>query len=150
MIKIDVVASTGFSGGQKIALQKVQVILDTVLTSVNFAEEVRKAKFTSTKDTNEQILANLLTDRTVKLRRYTTWKWWSKVVGYVTGKGAATIHCNAKYWDVSTALENADFIVHEFSHIVGYTHASASDYKSVPYTMNRIVQTVYKEILQSG
>lgn len=144
MIHIDLDACSGF--GSKERIIHAQEILNRILSSPEFKQACLDHNFQETQDTAERVYNTMQTDITVGLSRYRTWRWWSRVVGYVLGRGSKTIHCNAKYWDIASPVDNASFILHESSHILGYTHSSASAKQSVPYSMNEIAKEVAEEL----
>lgn len=155
---------TGFNSYQADKIERALKILRAVYADERFRHLLDAAKLSETR--NEKALeffgkefdrrpslggyyvASYLihhaTTHPIRLRRYCTWKTWSKVVGYV--QGGNTIHCNAKYWDVASDVSNAGFLAHEHSHIAGFSHSSAKAHNSVPYSLNRVVAQVWGQI----
>ncbi len=122
-------------------VDRVILLANKILDSKDFEAEFLKQKMTGTNEmTNEQILFCLRRSAQISLSGYTTWRWWSSVVGYFSSGN--TLYCNLKYWNVSTDLYNASFVLHEYSHFRGFSHQSATDYTSVPYTINKVVELV--------
>src|SRR5690606_23212813 len=70
------------------------------------------------------------------------YKSWSKVVGY-TFEGGLTVWVNHKFF--GSPKNTASNLLHEASHQLGYFHNGAWA-KTVPYTMNRIVEELWDEL----
>lgn len=87
--------------------------------------------------TAEEIYAELMTaELNVKVVIYD--RWWSRVIGWVTGRNADTIHINRKY--MKSVESVASNLLHESSHILGFTHRMKPWKNTVPYALNEIFQ----------
>lgn len=71
-------------------------------------------------------------------------KAWSRVVGY-TYENGLTIWVNRKYFGDARSI--ASNLLHESTHQLGFYHNSVWA-SSVPYTMNRIVEDLWKVYCQ--
>lgn len=140
---IDIEKSTGFSEAGKKKLIEAQGILNEVLDSEIFCQKVLAAKFTQTKLSNPEILMLMRADKLVRVSRY--YKWWSRVVGYVSG-AKDRINVNGKFFDSNTAVEAASNLLHEYAHIQGFSHYQKPWTYTVPYQMNRILEETYEQI----
>lgn len=141
MLTINIEGCRGFSNEyRKQELLDAYLCINVVLRSSEFREEVMAFRFHDGKRefSSLEVYETLMKfERELILVRYSTWKWWSKVVGYVKGKASSTIYCNSRFWDVSSPVRNASFLTHESSHLAGYSHSSANARYSVPYGLNK-------------
>ncbi|MGV8130669.1 MAG: hypothetical protein ACP5N7_01040 [Candidatus Pacearchaeota archaeon] len=133
-------------------------ILNSCLNSDSFRVLVEKTKFVGTKDTGKIILDKLLSgadskdpirDYQMNIKLVMYYRWWSKVVGYVLDDDN-TIYINRKYFDSSMdgnigAVNFSSNILHEYMHLMGYSHKSSTDYGSVPYKMNSLYEQWCRE-----
>jgi hypothetical protein len=62
----------------------------------------------------------------------------TRVVGWDRPSDPDLVHMNRAF--VNTPFMVADNLLHEAAHARGYRHKSATEYSSVPYTMNRIFE----------
>lgn len=153
MIQIDILKSRNISDGH--ALMEVMHVLNQVL----YSDEFKKIFFSEPPTsglkgmTLQEIYDRLTpgkdlgdgtTDDTIWIYRYSSWKWFSKVVGYWSGGNV--IYANAKFWNQRGRVSDASFILHEYSHRAGFSHRSATDYTSVPYSLNRIFAKAAKNM----
>jgi hypothetical protein len=77
-------------------------------------------------------------------------RWWSKVIGYTKIGTSKWIWVNWKFYKNFEASEMASNIVHEWIHLMGFYHDSASDHDSVPYAVGYITRTLVAEYLRTG
>jgi hypothetical protein len=77
-------------------------------------------------------------------------RWWSKVIGYTKIGKSKWIWLNWKFYKGFDASEMASNIVHEWIHLMGFYHDSASDHDSVPYAVGYITRTLATQYLQTG
>lgn len=149
-IQIDIENSVGFSNQyRKHELIEAVRALKAVLATTEFKEEVMAFKFSDGARSfdSTKVLDDVLNfNRTIIVSRYVSWKWWSRVVGYVRGKSSNVIYANAKFWDVASSVRNASFLLHETSHLAGYSHSSASSRFSVPYGLNKCFEKAASRI----
>jgi hypothetical protein len=128
--------------------KKALAKLETCLNSDLFYELFMNATFTWTNGrTKEQIWSRLMSgaddlderkDCIVNLEYKMYYRWWSRVVGYVSS--GRTIFTNRKYFPTSTANMDdfASNSLHEYCHLIGLTERSARDSGCVPYKMNAL------------
>lgn len=122
-------------------VRQVEDKYNEVVLSQAFYDAMMKRQFTNDNGLlRAQIIEKIRQPVVVRLSLYKTWKWWSRVVGYFAGGN--TVHCNAKYWNHSSVLDNASFLCHEISHMKGFMHSSAIDYQSVPYSLNAVFSEI--------
>lgn len=112
------------------------------------------ARFTSSKGmTNQQIYDLFMSgdcafsdlDQTMDLK-VTLYKprWrWSKVVGYVN-PGKWMIWVNRHFF--ATPVSVGHNLTHEYCHQIGFSHVSAKEHSSVPYTVGYLFQDCCKEM----
>lgn len=147
MITIDYTKSPSFKGPNLAKLEQAEKILNQVLQTKMFQSKVLAFPFSETGGkTNKEIYDILLQPYTVKVRLFSTWKWWSRVVAWVTGKNATTIHYHSKFFYPNKPYEIAGTLLHELSHCKGFYHNVKPWFKSVPYAMNAIVEECAKEL----
>lgn len=77
-------------------------------------------------------------------------RWWSKVIGYTKIGTSKWMWVNWKFYKNFDASEMASNIVHEWIHLMGFYHDSASDHDSVPYAIGYITRTLAAQYLQTG
>jgi hypothetical protein len=106
--------------------------------SIDSFQALKDKKYTFTQDNFERIKNSVeffkAQKRIIEIRSYTTWKPWSRVIGYTNG---INIFVNSRK---STSLEPWEWVgncAHETMHIIGYGHGSnrvtPPKLDSVPY-----------------
>lgn len=119
-----------------------------VLSSKFFKEEVLSTKFTNTDGfTNEQIYEKFVKSKLIVNISMFYGSWWQNHRTKTVGYDVATddyVHANRFFVYRSTVL--ASLIIHELSHALGFHHNSQYEYSSVPYSMNKISESVMKKL----
>lgn len=147
MITINYAKSPSLTGSSMVKISKAEAILNKVLVSKLFHSKVLAYKFTETGGkSNQEIYEILLEPYTVSVNLYKTWKWWSRVVAWVSGKGATTIHYHTKFFYPNKPHEVAGTLMHETSHCKGFYHNIKPWFKTVPYAMNAIIEECANEL----
>lgn len=153
-VAIKVEKWVNFTENQKAIAQKGLWILETALAQESFHQKVIKAYFDPDDTeglTNEQIWARLesgaddmdeTVDHVINLNFRLYYSWWSRVVGYVY-PGVRMIHVNKKYF--GNPVRFASNAIHEYCHMMGFHHKSATDYDSVPYEFNALFEAWYEK-----
>lgn len=77
-------------------------------------------------------------------------RWWSKVIGYTKIGSSKFMWVNWKFYKNFAASEIASNIVHEWIHLMGFYHDSASDHDSVPYAIGYITRNLVEQYIKSG
>lgn len=77
-------------------------------------------------------------------------RWWSKVIGYTKIGSSKWMWVNWKFYKNFAASEMASNIVHEWIHLMGFYHDSASDHDSVPYAVGYITRNLVEQYVQTG
>tara|TARA_B100001971_G_scaffold215195_1_gene260333 strand:- start:163323 stop:163976 length:654 start_codon:yes stop_codon:yes gene_type:complete len=77
-------------------------------------------------------------------------RWWSKVIGYTKIGKSKWIWVNWKFYKNFDASEIAGNVVHEWIHLMGFYHDSASDHDSVPYAVGYIARNLISEYIRTG
>lgn len=138
---------TGASDAEKAMILTAITYVKRVVYSPEFRDAVIFAKFTSTKGLSNREIYEKFTNSylVVNVDHFTgNWKqnhvWHT--VGYEAGDGF--IHSNRAF--VTDAMTMGSLILHELAHTLGFSHSSASEATSVPYTCNRIFDDVTKKI----
>lgn len=109
--------------------------------------------------TNEEIYLRLMEGREVLdqntpgemnlyIQQYN--RWWSKVIGYTKIGQSKWMWVNWKFYKYFEASEMASNIVHEWLHLIGFYHDSASDHDSVPYAVGYITRELVQQYLREG
>jgi hypothetical protein len=137
----------GFTRKEIRTLDQAVEIVNKAINDPKFHTLVLAQKFTSTKDHPATVLAKLLSgadlmdpkeDHEIDVDFVMYYRWWSKVIGFVVD-GERTIHTNRKYF--GDPVSCASNLVHEYMHLLGYSHYSARDYRSVPYTLGNLIDS---------
>lgn len=120
--------------------------LNEALNDIEFCQAVGSTKFYGTTDPSIVILDKLLSgadrldptkDNVINVQFVMYYNWFSRVIGYVLDNDR-TIYCNRKYY--GNPVTFASNCLHEYLHLVGYSHSSARDFGSVPYRMNSLFE----------
>lgn len=72
---------------------------------------------------------------------------FSRVIGWVTS-GTRMIHVNKKYFGQPKDFASNAF--HEYMHMLGFGHKSATDYGSVPYKMNELFSVWWNKRMEKS
>lgn len=157
--KIDVF---NFEAADEEKLHKAVEIIKKVVGSVEFRDKVinytyqGKKQFVDNKNlTNSEIYQILLNGKEnlkpevdhemdLELELYYSWK---NTVGY-TYPNALRIYMNTKYFDPFTPSEVAGNVFHEWTHKLGFEHASSysvSRDSSVPYAIGYLIRDLGKQ-----
>lgn len=110
-----------------------------VLRSLCFRDKLLNRRLTSTRGRLNTAIYESLTSPRVELELYfftgtRRQNYRYRTVGYFTGPNQ--IYMNRFF--VKTAEQIADNLLHEAAHSRGYTHRSARESSSIPYTMNAL------------
>lgn len=158
-VKVNLIASKGFSVKERETLNKAVVIFETVINSEEFKQEIlnytyqKKPHFVNNNgQTNEQIFATIMAGKETfteqadsvadfDLTIYNSGWTGRNVVGY-TNPGTSKIFMNRRFYSTFEPYEIAGNMAHEWCHKLGYDH----DYKrtarraySIPYAVGDIV-----------
>jgi hypothetical protein len=100
--------------------------------------------FSSTKDTNAQVYAKLMSKEVANIRQDIVSCSNRKVIGYEDGTDITKV-CSGwdSYLEVYGVVNN---LAHEYCHTLGYSHSSASDISSVPYKVGVIAERVARKL----
>ena len=130
----------------KIAKQGLEY-LNEALNSESFQQMILQTKFMGTLDFPTTILEKLLSgadrydpikDSTLNLQFVMyNGHWWSKVIGYVLDNNR-TVYTNRRYF--YSPVNFASNALHEYMHLLNYSHRSATDFGSVPYKINSLFE----------
>lgn len=140
----------GYTVDEITTARKAIDLLNEAINSEKFHNMVIYSQFSGTSDSPLIILDRLLSgadrydprvDYVINLRLVMYSRWWSRVVGYVID-GDRTIYTNRKFFPRNewNAVYFASNLLHEYTHLVGYSHRNAKDHTSVPYMMNSIFE----------
>lgn len=119
-----------------------------VLNSPEFKARVLKAKFTSTKDSNDIVLKKILVptwEVSYEFKMQKNWRGRCPVLGWTYPK-VKTVWFNTCNFQGRSDSGIAGTICHEQLHKLGYDHKSASDSQSVPYSIGNICAELYGKI----
>jgi hypothetical protein len=97
-------------------------------------ELIKIQSFNHTTDNGFKVSGKILSaEIEIFIKPYTTWKSWSKVIGYAEGN---TIYCNTRKLNLPLR-DRVSNIKHESLHLMGYSHKGNynNDYNrgTVPY-----------------
>lgn len=151
-LKVKILDTSGFTKSDLDKIELATVIIEVVVNSIIYRELFLVAKFTETNGkTNQEIFNELLSgdcqftdaDGTIDLKLVMYYKRYSSVVGYFDGT-PFSIFINRKFF--STPLSIASNLLHEYLHIIGYSHYGAFE-TSVPYLAgNTIFEKAAKQL----
>ena len=118
-----------------------------VVFSQEFMDEVVKAEFTSTEGKSNLEIYQDYTSRqfVVNVRMFSP-TLWQRMMGTVGYDSAHDDFVHANRYAVTTPERLAALIIHEFGHVLGYSHSSAREHTSVPYKMGEIAEKVIKQL----
>jgi hypothetical protein len=151
-----------FDSAQEVKVNKAIEIIKKVVASSEFRNKVLnftyngKKQFVDNKGmTNEQIYQALLDGREdllpevdhqmdLELELYYS---WTSTVGYTT-QDVLLIHMNTKFFNPYTPAEVAGNVFHEWTHKLGFDHASSYSVardSSVPYAIGYLIEELGKK-----
>lgn len=144
------IRDTNYTEPQKKNLAAASKHLEEIFNSEEFQKAVEGRTYTSTTLTGKEVYKKLMegvesynkeVNFTMDLKVTMYLKTLTKVVGYTT-PGSDTVFTNSKFHSKYSACKIASNLTHEWSHKLGFQHSSASDAKSVPYSLNEIVEKI--------
>lgn len=151
-LKINI-TPTNYNEAQTAKLNEAIEVLAQIMNSENFRQAViSKKKFTNNLGrTNQEIYDHIMTGQelhnptSIGSMDFSVTMYYSsgKVVGY-TYPMASVVHTNSKFYNKYGKCEIAKNLGHEWTHQLGYTHSSASDSDSVPYSVGNIIYELCK------
>lgn len=154
---------------EKEKLLKAFEIIEAVVNSKEFKEKVISFEgsgptggYTSPNElTNEEVYNYLMQGRelidgdttlgemNLDISRYKPW-YRSAVIGRTYPGKSKWIEVNGQHYTKMSVEDMASNITHEWIHLNGFYHSSASDHHSVPYAVGYIVRDLAKKYLQKG
>jgi hypothetical protein len=143
------IEASNYTSGQAEKLARVEKEIERIFNSEEFKVEVLiSGPYSSTTLSPEDIYEKLMKgaetlnpseNRQMDLEVEMYFKKYTKVVGY-TYPGSNKVMTNSKFHDKYDHCRVASNLTHEWSHKLGFSHSSASDSRSVPYSLNRIIE----------
>lgn len=124
-------------------------VMDQIIISDEFKDEVLKSLFTSTNGLTNQQIYNTLTDEPIIMNvTFFTGSFVQNRVYKTVGldNGSGIVYANRFF--VQNVMTLTSLMMHEFAHQKGFHHKSASEKTSVPYMMNTIFDAVYKKVIK--
>jgi hypothetical protein len=145
------IEDTNYTAAQKLILREAEIRIAQIFNSPEFEAEILSRKFTSTKLLPHQIYEKLFSGAEALIPavnyqmdlKVTMYYKYNRVVGYTTAS-SMVVHTNSKFHNNFSPCRVASNLTHEWSHKMGFDHSSASDAKSVPYSLNEIVEKLCK------
>ncbi len=153
---------TGFDKNGLIKIQSAFNLMESVSNSLEFKDRVINFKndkgqraFASNNGlTNEQIYAIYMSGKETLqqntpgemnffLKQYN--RWWSKVIGY-TSADVNLINVNYKFFKNYRPSDVAGNLTHEWTHKIGFDHASAAEHDSAPYAIGYIMDELAEAV----
>lgn len=150
-LRFRLLGAKGFSTEELKRLRSAGEILEVVVNSAEFRQSVVSKKFSTTKLTGQQIYDKMMTgaetlspevdyefDVNVEIYEKN-----NSTVGY-TYETSIQTWINRKFFKNFSIGEIAANMLHEWLHKMGFDHASAKDYNSVPYWTGYLVRDMVK------
>ncbi|MFP5386003.1 MAG: hypothetical protein ACLGHN_07980 [Bacteriovoracia bacterium] len=156
----------GFSGNSLNKLEMAFRALEIAVNSrefkdrvINFRNSRGERRFASNKGySNEEIYELFMEGREIlqpgtpgemnfHLKLY--YRPWSRVIGYTSGD-TNLIHINWKFFKNYEPHEVASNLAHEWTHKMGFDHASAKEHDSAPYAIGYIVGDIASGLLKNN
>lgn len=154
----------GFTGSNLTKMNNAFKVLEKVVNSEAFKDKILNFKNTKGERqfasnmglSNEQIFEIFMSGRETLqqntpgemnfyLKLYNS--WWSRVIGW-TNPDINTININKKYFTPNSIADVAANLAHEWTHKIGFDHASASEHDSAPYAIGYIVGRLAEQELK--
>lgn len=154
----------GFSGASLEKLDKAFELLEVVVNTeefknrvINFVNKKGERQFASNKKLSNEEIFKIFMSGEETLQPTTTGEMnyfvslynarFSKVVGWTNAK-INTINVNWKFFKNYEANDVAGNLAHEWTHKIGFDHASASEHDSAPYAIGYIVREMGERYLK--
>lgn len=148
------IVDLNYNKEQKLKLGQAQAVLEKIFNSEEYKQEVLKRKFTSTELSPQEIYEKLFAgaealipavnyQMDLQVRMYYSWR---RTVGY-TYPSDMVVHTNSRFHNSYGVCQVASNLTHEWTHKMGFSHASARDSKSVPYAHNDIIEELCPNFL---
>lgn len=154
---------------EKERLLKAFEVIEVVMNSKEFKEKVISFEgsgptggYTSPNElTNQEVYNYLMQGRelidgettlgemNLDISRYKPW-YRSAVIGRTHPGKSKWIEVNGQHYSKMDVAEMASNIAHEWIHLNGFYHSSASDHHSVPYAVGYIVRDLANKYLEQG
>lgn len=151
-------ALIGFSATQKEKHRTAQRMLETVVNSWEFRQELLSTHLTNTRGmSNGKIYETILNGAEVLSPEIDneadidvhSYRKWGRVIGYTLPDTSRT-WLNLNFFDTYTYEKIAANLIHEWLHKLGFSHNSASERTSVPYAVGALVETLVKHLMNDG
>lgn len=150
----------GFSEAQMEKHRTAQRMLETVVNSWEFRQELLSLAMTSTKGFTNAKIYNMIINGAEVLSpdidneadiSVHAFRRWGRVVGY-------TMDHTHKTWLNLNFFDRKDFtyeavatnLFHEWLHKLGFDHKSAKEHSSVPYAASKLVGNLVKHLMNGG
>lgn len=142
----------GFSDVETLRHKSAARLLEIVVNSQEFKDAVLKKSFTTTNKTPRQIYDLIMTGEEVLQKdvdyemdvHVKIYHENNKTVGY-TYPNTVQTWVNRKFFDSYELGQIAGNMFHEWMHKLGFSHISAKDYKSVPYSLGYLVTDMIRK-----
>jgi len=139
---------------QRKKLEQAEKLIAKIMNSEKYEKAVLSRKFTSTKLSSKSVYEKLFTGAESLLPavnyqmdlKVSMYYKFNRVVGY-TYPSDMVVYTNSKFHKYFDACKVASNLVHEWTHKMGFGHASASDGLSVPYSHNDIIEDLCQSFL---
>lgn len=149
----------GFTFEQKTKHRTAQRLLETVVNSWEFRQELLGMKLTSTKGMSNAKIYELIlngsevlspeidNEADISVHAYNEHRIKGKVIGY-TLPDTETTWINLYFFDGFSYDEIACNLFHEWLHKLGFTHTSANEKTSVPYALGYLIKRLVKDLMK--
>lgn len=145
----------GFNAEQAAKHRTSQRMLETVVNSWEFRQELLSLVMTSTRGmTNAKIYNAIINggetlspeidnEADISVQAY---RKWGRVVGYTLETTNRT-WLNLNFFDGFSYAQIANNLFHEWLHKLGFDHVSANETSSVPYAVGSLVERLVKHLM---
>lgn len=163
-LEVKIMEIKGFTGAYLTKMQDASGLLEVVVNSETFKNRVlnfknskgQRAFASNNGKSNEEIYAIFMEGREMLqqdtpgemnfyLKLYNS--WWSRVVGWTNGS-INTININKKFFAKYKLNEVAGNLGHEWTHKIGFDHASAAEHDSAPYAIGYIIEELAQQVMK--
>lgn len=145
-IKVQIDGVENATAEDKKHLYEAIVVLENTVNSEAFYHEVMQFKFTTTELTNLEVYNRIMSgeEKTIPepnsiLEMEVLFFYREGLLGGTASPTRNRITLNTNVFGVYGAAMDAQIILHEWTHLSGFSHTGSGDLTSVPYAVGRMI-----------